>query len=1469
MKKILLFTLLICQSVAILAADNWIKVGDLWYWYNDAKTQANVVAARNSETYTGLTGEITIPATIPVDQTNIPVTEIRASVFKDCANITSVVINAEITEIRDNCFQNCTGLTNINIPATVTTIKSNALRNCTSLGVVTIPNSVTTIEGSAFYYCTGMTEINIPASVTTIGGNAFAGCSALTKANFASYESLCNIDFNQANSNPLLNTYAELWIGGVKQTNLVIPAGVSTIKDYAFAGLNFVSSVDFSAVNGGLTIRTAAFTNNSGYNKVIFRNAEQLCSMDYYGVFSNPLYYGHHIYYSNDTNTEIKIVAIPASSLDTYNNVRPYIFAGASDMTRVDFPQEAIATRTGSFTDCTSIEFVGFASQQKYEEIYWEDNSANPFYSTTKEAIPLVNGAPLESLELSANVSAGKYQNAKWLKTVTLNTGVTEIGDQAFKGCTNLTTVTINGAAITTIGYQAFHGCQKLSDFPLPESLTSIGEEAFRNCEKFTTVTIPTNCTSLGSGAFVWCTQLKTVTISSDIDIPDLCFQNCGNLEQVITTTTKNIGNSAFSKCVKLKAVPTTAGLVEIGDNAFFECTSLTNVTLAEADHLTTIGEAAFKGCTNITMLSLPATTTLIKEYAFKDCANLEHVYFLQETTPAPVIYPHTFDSQWRTLHVTNPSAYSSADNWKDFYSIVSLTNVTLSFYVNGTKLVGADITQTAGSIIDPNLKPDVALYTDATTKEEFSGWDMPFPETMPSTNTNFMGYVTTTTTIDHFKYSLRPAQTIGIMDYANRAVLLGAEDNYITQSNHTISVPATVTNTKGTYNKTAYPVTAIADAAFENQGELTDVILTANITELGVGAFKGCSKLESINLAVSNVTILSENVFQNCTALSFAEIPNKITSIGKWALSNTGCSNVTIPSSITIMGDEVFKDCKSLETVTFADGFSLALPQMTFLSCGALKDVTLVGTMGSIGIRAFDGCGSLTTVYIPQGIERVGKQSFQNCNHLTNVTLPSTITQINEQAFKGCSTLAQIVVEATTVPSTYANAFDNTTYQHATVYVPNHATYSTVDPWQNFAHLVANGTYQLTYMVDGQQDGDIENKKAGEKITPRANNDADFDHWENLPQVMPAENVTAVAVFRYQSSSYTDTKKVNYEIFTRGENRWAEVKESPNAAGNIEIPASITVETVQYDVKAIQDKAFEGNRKITGMVLHEGITSIGEKAFYDNRFTTFTVPASVTTLGENAFRYCTTMTNITFAGNNIETLPTSVFQGCTSLPDVDIPSSVTSIGDEAFNGCENLTEITIPVGIENIGARAFSGCKKLETIDVKNATMPDADESTFDESHYTGTKLKVPTNADVNNLKEPWNGFSDIDNGENATQQCASPTISYDKGVLKYACTTPNSTVTSIITVTDAKQSSTSSVTLDKVYTITATARATGYTKSQPTIATITWRNGKPLFSNNITIVNQDTPVDPGDVNGDGVVNIADVTGVINIINQ
>lgn len=120
--------------------------------------------------------EVVIPAT----HNGKPVKGIGEGAFKDCVDITSVVIPNSILNIEDHAFKGCTGLLNIFIPNSVSTIGNEAFYNCTSLISVTLGSGLAGIGGSAFRDCTSLTTIIIPTNVLAIGGATFFDCTSLT-----------------------------------------------------------------------------------------------------------------------------------------------------------------------------------------------------------------------------------------------------------------------------------------------------------------------------------------------------------------------------------------------------------------------------------------------------------------------------------------------------------------------------------------------------------------------------------------------------------------------------------------------------------------------------------------------------------------------------------------------------------------------------------------------------------------------------------------------------------------------------------------------------------------------------------------------------------------------------------------------------------------------------------------------------------------------------------------------------------------------------------------------------------------------------------------------------------------------------------------------------------------------------------------------------------------------------------------
>lgn len=137
--------------------------------------------------------------------------------------------------------------------------------------------------------------------------------------------------------------------------------------------------------------------------------------------------------------------------------------------------------------------------------------------------------------------------------------------------------------------------------------------------------------------------------------------------------------------------------------------------------------------------------------------------------------------------------------------------------------------------------------------------------------------------------------------------------------------------------------------------------------------------------------------------------IPNSVTAIGQWAFINcSSLTSVTIPNGVTTIGTAAFISCNSLTGITIPNGVT-TIEDSTFSGCSSLTSVTIPDSVTSIGRYAFYNCGSLTSVAIPGSVTTIGGDAFAYCNSLTSVTIPGNVTTIYENTFKECNRLADV----------------------------------------------------------------------------------------------------------------------------------------------------------------------------------------------------------------------------------------------------------------------------------------------------------------------------------------------------------------------------------------------------------------------------------------------------------------------------
>ena len=227
---------------------------------------------------------------------------------------------------------------------------------------------------------------------------------------------------------------------------------------------------------------------------------------------------------------------------------------------------------------------------------------------TTIEQNAFYGCTSLTSIELPSSVTSivgSAFHGCKNLASIEIPDGVTYIGSSAFYGCENLASIEIPDG-VTYIGYDTFYGCHSLTRIVIPDSVTSIGSSAFFQCNELTSIVIPDSVTYIGKYAFVSCLSLKSIVIPSGVT---------------------SIGDYVFNFCQNLKSIVIPDGVTSIGDSAFSNCSRLTSIEIPS--NVTSIGDYAFSCCVLFTSIEIPSNVTSIGKYAFNSCRNLTSMTFL------------------------------------------------------------------------------------------------------------------------------------------------------------------------------------------------------------------------------------------------------------------------------------------------------------------------------------------------------------------------------------------------------------------------------------------------------------------------------------------------------------------------------------------------------------------------------------------------------------------------------------------------------------------------------------------------------------------------------------------------------------------------------------------------------------------------------------------------------------------------
>ena len=1355
--------------------------------------------------YTGHRRYITVPDKIE----NKTVSSIGDFAFTGQTRLREVNLPRGLKKIGLNAFANCSNLLTISIPDGVEEIGENTFANDSRLNSVTFGQSskLKTIGDFAFQNC-GLFNFELPASVESVNGSAFVGCTRLlnysvrkgnksfiapsgvlystTKSTLVAFPAGKNVSaYTLPDETLTVGTcafaYAKIKTINLNNaqtiedsaflraslTSLSIPDGVTVLGKSAFAynfdlqslkigkGLTTIPAGAFKMDNSLVEVtipKNVQYIMGDMLNGGAFEHCDLLTSVTF-EENSNLAYIGLNAFvWTNIDKITIpkNVVTIDSGAFGYTFNLSNVSFETGSalrsiskkafdctySLTNITLPENLVSIGDFAFANSglssvtipktvTELGAGAFASCHLLENIFIESGNENY--------------VDFDGVVYSKNkTTVIEYPAGKNLTDYTVLDGTQRIGNCAFYGALNLNRVYLP-QGVETVGEYAFYDCENVYSYNLPETLTAIERYAFSNNYSLNYISIPDNVVQISNYAFAYDYNLNTINFNDSSKLPRISFAafaytgiysiripaNVSTIAQYAFTGSNNLQNVTFAANGKLDIVPAYM---------FKGANNITSITFENGSALTSIAAHGFEGMSRLVSVDFgDAKLKNIDNYAFRYCESLQTVNIPDGVVSIGRFAFYGGKSLVRldlpeSIEYIGRFAFYFAENLNVYFKADTLpTNLQenwdygiAGYYVGVTNVLENGDWKYA-TLLDGGIS--IIKYTGSETALDLTALDL--GGEIRQIGGYAFAYSKITSII--LPETLEIIQRYAFANSKLESVIIPSKVSFIGQYAFFNTPVKTVT-----FGENAL-IYKIEQYAFAYTEKLNEIIIPNSVEEMQSYAF--------YRSGIEKVTF---------------EDGSKLTRIAAHAFASSGLISVVIPDSVNYIDDNAFRDCLSLQTVTFGSAEKLQVHANAFYNT-AISSLYIPANMEYVGEYAFIGlenlenyvvsednpyyksidgvlyekdgkkliafpAGRMGSFVVPSSVETIGfgafentkieyvsfeeginlltlgYRAFYNAKNLTSVSIPASVVSIDYYAFAECRNLETVTfAKDNLLTGIYEGAFLNC------VSLKNITIPDSIIEISDYAFYGCSSLTRLPFSATATVKGIYDYAFA----------------YTGIRELIIPETVTDIGEYAFRGSKVKtvvipDAQK---DVLVIG----IGALQDCNELEELDIPfsgASLSDgETRIWFGYIFGAGAASANytympqtlRKISIKEVVEadwysifGLTTNNPNAGYNclSNIEHFDLPKGLTNIGNYAFSSCSSLTSVTIP-IGVTSIGGSVFYGCGSLTSIVIPKGVTSIESYAFSGCRSLTNVTIPESVTSIDYAAFFACSSLTSIAI------------------------------------------------------------------------------------------------------------------------------------------------------------------------